>query len=507
MTRLSLLLVIAAAACASAPRFKDQPVVKRVADDRPIAEPTARKFYPVEYFTKIFVTRRIDRALALEDSGPSGNLNALDDVPDSTWFQHRIGTRALSPAEAAAGPAAGGHGPPVLPLQVVKAKQGGGNPGFIAADATGRRFLVKFDTRANPEMQTAAGVVVNRVFWTLGYNVPADHVFRFRRDELTVSPERRAAIDAVLATSPRQADGAYRAFASELLAGAPKGGWSMEGKRADDPNDRVPHERRRELRALRVFAAWLGHTDMKEDNTLDMYVDESGRRFLRHYLVDFGEALGGHAAEKGRREDGWEHVWDWELQARAFVSFGLWKRPWEDTRPTQWAAIGNFRSEGFDPRLWREAYPYFPFFEMDAADAFWAAKLVMRFDRPTMAAIVAEGQLSDPAAAAYLVDALLARRDAIGRAYLDRVTPLDELQVAGHWLCMVDMAVRHGVARGGQVELDGRVTPIAADGRVCLELPRTDAYTIWRLRVRRADGLRPVMQVHLSAGRVLGIVR
>ena len=158
---------------------------------------------------------------------------------------------------------------------------------------------------------------------------------------------------------------------------------------------------------------------MKEDNTLDMYVHEGGRRFLRHYLIDFGEALGGHAAEKGRFEDGYEHYWDWERQSRAFVSFGLWKRPWEDVENTPWPSIGPFVAEPFDPRYWREAYPYWPYFEMDPADAFWGAKLVMRFDRPLLEAIVEKGRFSDPEAAAYLVDTLLARRDKIGRAYLE----------------------------------------------------------------------------------------
>jgi hypothetical protein len=502
--------VLLLASCAVTPAFRDQPVVWRVGDTRDIAEPEERKFWPIEYFARALFIRQVERVFELHVSTPAGNTNALDEVPDSTWFTNRIGTHVMTPEQVATGPTAGEHDAPVLPLRVVKAKQGGGNPGFIAEDTKGRKYLVKFDPMANPEMQTANGVMVNRFLWALGYNVPADHITVFRRDQLVVPDALSVAVEAALGTSPRRPDGSYRAFASELLEGKPKGGWSAEGIRPDDPNDVVPHEDRRELRGLRVFAAWVSHTDMKEDNSLDMYVEEDGRKFLRHYLVDFGEALGGHAAEKGRREDGWEYVWDWGAQTRAFFSFGLWHRPWEDVRPTRWLAVGNFTGDGFDPIRWKEAYPYIPFSEMDAADAYWGAKLLMRFDRPTIAAVVAEGQFSDPEAAAHVVDALVARRAAIAQAYLDAVTPLDELRVEGDTLCMTDMAVGHGVASDGVVEGVEGVRgswPIGADGRACLPLPPPDPYTVWRLRVRRSGGTRPIMQIHLRRGRVIGLVR
>jgi hypothetical protein len=377
-------------------------------------------------------------------------------------------------------------------------------------------------------MQTAAGVIVNRVFWTLGYNVPSDRLFAFRREELRIDPtatyvdamdrkQRLTAneVNAILRTSPQRPDGTYRAIASEYLPGKPVGGFSPQGVRDDDPNDRVPHEHRRELRGLRVFAAWLGHTDMKEDNTLDVYVEEGGRRFLKHYLLDFGEALGGHAAEKGRKEDGWEHTWDWSAQAKATVTFGLWKRPWEDVKPTRFVALGSFASEPFEPEAWREAYPYWPFAEADEADSYWAAKLVMRFDEPMLRAIVAEGALSEPGAAPYLVKTLVERRNAIGRAYLETVSPLDDFAVGAFGLCMTDLGVRFGLATHGFVErLDGRRVveqrAVAEGGRVCLTLPSDEGYTVYRLRVRRGTGERPPFELHLKGGahpRILGVVR
>jgi len=508
------------------PLFRDAPPVWQVDDARNIAEPKEHEYDAKEYFAKIFVIKKLDRVLQLQDEEAAHNVNSIEEVPDSTWFQNRIGVRAVAPAEAARGLESGG--PPRRPFTLVGGKVGGGNPGFLMKDGTGRRFLIKFDTEQNPGLQTAAGVIVNRIFWTAGYNVPSDHVFEFRKEELTIErgamytdvrknkqPFDAQQVDAVLFTAAKQEDGSYRAFASQFLDGKPKGGFTPDGKRDDDPNDRVRHEHRRELRGLRVLASWVGHTDMKEDNTLDMYVDDKGRRYLKHYFLDFGEALDGHAAEKGRPEDGWENFIDWEMQTKAMFAFGLWKRPWEDVRATPWPALGSFSAQPFDPLRWREAYPYWPFAEMDASDAYWAAKLVMRFDQPLLKAIVAEGQLREPAAAEYLVKTLMARRDAIGRAYFEAVSPLDDFSLTSDRLCMTDLSVRYGFAKAGTVEwLKGSEVKasqaVNADGRLCVALRHGEDYTVMRMRTRRGDSKRPPMELHFKAGpraRILGIIR
>jgi hypothetical protein len=507
---------------AARPLFRDAPPVWQVADDRNIAEPSERPFNRTEYYARVFFSERIDRGLALPLKEPAANTNSLDELPDSTWFQNRIGVRPVSPAEAARG--FDGGGPPEPPFAVAGGKVGGKMPGFVLKDATGRKFLIKFDTRDNPELHSAAGTIVNRIFWTLGYNVPSDHVFWFSRDQLTLEPHAKykdalgdkqpmstAMLDAILRQVSPPRDGRFRALASQMLDGEPKGGFAAHGTRADDANDRVLHQARRELRGLRIFAAWLGHTDMKEDNTLDMYVEQDGRRFLRHYLVDFDAALNAHAVEMDRREDGWEYFVDWEAQTKAALAFGFWKRPWEDVQPAPWRSVGAFTADPFDPLAWRETYPYAPFLESDAADAYWGAKLVMRFNRPLVQAIVSEGQLSEPQAERYLVDTLLARRTAIGRAYLTAVTSLDDFAFTATELCMTDLSVRYGFAERSNVEwLRGsRVVASRSEdeaGRLCVPRPRRAVYTIYRLRVRQ----RPPMEVHFIGGsraRILGIVR
>jgi hypothetical protein len=515
--------------CASGPRFKDQPIVWRVDDARHIAEPEEEEYLKLQYFADVFALRRLTRQMEVKDREHAHNTNALDEVPDSTWFQNRIGRRAVTQEELTRGPSADRVTPP---LTITGGKVGGGNAGFIVLDANKKKFLIKFDRHPNPEMQTGAAAIGGRLFWAMGYFVPSDNVFTLRREDLIIGPKASwkddtkdkhpftvKELDSVLATSPRHADGTYRALASQLLEGEAKGGCLPEGVRDDDPNDHVRHEHRRELRGLRVFAAWTGHTDMKQDNTLDMYIEEGGRKFLRHHLIDFGEIFAGHHAEKGNRdEDGWEHYWDWENQTKAFLALGFWTRPWENRLRTKWPAIGAFAAEDFDPHLWREAYPYFPFMEADAEDHYWGAKIVMRFERSHVQAAVATGQFSDPEAAAYLVETLLKRRYKVGMAYLESLTSFDDLTIGPGGLCGVDLGVRYRLASGGDLErLDvedddvvAERVKVAPDGRACLAIPRTEDYTVYRIRARRGTIERPPMEVHLKGGanaRILGIIR
>lgn len=513
--------------CISNGKFKDQAVVWRVDDQHDIPEPEEAEFHYVASAMDWYALRRLTRTLELRDTEAAHNVNALDEVPDSSWFENRIGVENLSPEDVARGTS--DAGPPTLPITVTSGKPGGANPGFVATDQTGRKFVIKFDTKENPEMQTATNTIVNRVFWAAGYNVPNDTIFYFNRGDVKIGegatfkddmgrkhPFTTTRLADTLGNAPRSYQGVYRATASEFVEGIPKGGLTPEGTRSDDSNDVIPHEHRRELRGLRIFAAWVNHTDMKEDNTLSTYVERDGKHFLKHYLVDFGEALGSHAAEKGRYEDGYENWFDWHAQPKAAFALGLWVRQWERLKETPWPSVGTFSADHFDPDDWKEAYPYWPFFETDARDAYWAAKIILRFSRRHLQAIVREAQLSQPAAADYLVDALYRRRMIIGTTYLERVTPLDQFSIDSKQLCAVDLSVYYGLVSSGLVEaLDEHDKVrydalVDANGRVCLPIFADGEYRVYRLRMRRRSKTHPAMQVHFKGGkrpRILGIVR
>ena len=71
------------------------------------------------------------------------------------------------------------------------------------------------------------------------------------------------------------------------------------------------------------------------------------------------------------------------------------------------------------PVTWREAYPYWPFFETDAADAFWAARIMARIDRSHVEAVVNAAHLSSPDSTKYFIEALMARHERVLRAFFE----------------------------------------------------------------------------------------
>jgi hypothetical protein len=63
----------------------------------------------------------------------------------------------------------------------------------------------------------------------------------------------------------------------------------------DDPNDRIPHEARRDLRGLLAIDTWLDAVDVTEGQFVDSWVEDpavKGRHYVVHYAVDFGKSMG-----------------------------------------------------------------------------------------------------------------------------------------------------------------------------------------------------------------------
>ena len=232
------------------------------------------------------------------------NVNTVDEVPDSAWFTNRMGARAMTVEEVLRGPDTG-TGPAAGQWTVIAAKNDGVTPGFTVRDSAEQVWFIKFDPPGYPAMATGTEVVVTKLLWALGYNVPENHIANVRLEQLSIDESARMTppsgrerrmkpedIRAVLRNAHREADGSYRIVASKALEGRPVGGFRFYGVRSDDPNDLVAHEHRRELRAYGTFAAWVNHVDSKSINTLDTRNRTGRKKIVRHHLIDFGSTIG-----------------------------------------------------------------------------------------------------------------------------------------------------------------------------------------------------------------------
>jgi hypothetical protein len=221
-----------------------------------------------------------------------------------------------------------------------------------------------------------------------------------------------------------------------------------EGTRPDDPNDLIPHENRRELRGLRVFSAWLNHTDAKAINSMDVLVRENGRSFVRHHLIDFNAALGSAGIGLRERRDGYEYLAEFGPAFKALPAFGFFIRPWLTIEYPDLRGIGRFESKRFVPEEWRPRVPNPAYVRSRPDDTFWAARKLMALSDELIRAAVKTGEYSDPRAAQFLGDALIERRDKIGRAWLTAVNPVVDPALAQDGvLTFQNAAVQHGFAR------------------------------------------------------------
>ncbi|MBI2822055.1 MAG: hypothetical protein HYX74_07500, partial [Acidobacteria bacterium] len=215
------------------------------------------------------------------------------------------------------------------------------------------------------------------------------------------------------------------------IPGADLGPFKYYGTRSDDPNDIFPHEERRELRGLRVLAAWLNHDDTRSINTGDFYIAEGAQGYIRHYLLDFGSCLGSGSVRAQSRRGGNEYILEWGPVLKSALTLGMWDRPWRHVRYPDYPAVGRFEADFFHPARWKPEYPNPAFDRMQDDDAFWAARIVLRFTDEMIQAIVRTGQIADTEAEKYLVDTLIKRRDKIIRYYLAQVNPLDNFRIGG----------------------------------------------------------------------------
>jgi hypothetical protein len=436
------------------------------------AQPPTRKFYDDDPVSRVLDTQDASNVQEREISitydalinlfgrpgdsavGRAESVNTIDEVPDSSWFVNR---RPLTAAEMTrginddTGPAPG--------TWTVSRKSAGVSPGFTIADSRGEVYFLKFDPPGQPELATGAEAVVSRIYHALGYYTAQTNIAALRREQLVVGKDamvrlasggRRAMhqgdIDEQLRRAHRSPDGTYRAVFGSRIPGRPVEGFKYEGTRSDDPNDVIPHENRRELRALRVVGAWVNHTDAKALNSLDTVVTENGRTFVRHYVRDFNATLGSAGVAKRDPRDGYEYLAETGPAKKALPSFGFYIRPWMTIDYPDVPAVGRFESARFVPEEWRPRVPNPAYIRSRADDTFWGARKLMALTDELIRAAVRAGKYSNPRTEEFLVTALIERRNKIARAWLANVNPIVDPALSAGAVTFRNAAVQHAAS-------------------------------------------------------------
>ena len=467
------------------------------------------------------VFRPLSEALGVVTSGESVNVNSMDEVPDSSWFTNRLGKRPMSIDELRLGGCSRDQllDPDSAPdgsWEIDQGKLEGSTGGFRVIVPGKGKYMIKLEDKDDhPERQAAASAIGTALFHAVGYNTVCEQVLYIRPSILKLraglvaranfSPERpfnQARLDKLLAQSTHAGE-LVRVSASSWLGGYIIGPFRFEGTRDDDPNDVIPHENRRELRAMRLLAAWLARYDAREENSLDTWIADDSKRpksspgHVMHYQLDVSEVLGGDWGSLGMDEMSkrlnTSYVVDWGDSAADFITLGAISRPWDHRRATpEHELFGYYDVASFDPEGWKSEYPNPAFSRMTERDGAWMARILSRVTPEALRSLVEIGRFSKASDGAYLAQVMEGRLERLLERYLTRLSPLGDVHIDGDRLCAVDLAEARGVRPAASFHYAARVVDGPAlrvthetGGAVCVELAHAKPYAI----VEIADGV------------------
>ncbi len=475
-------------------------------------EPDRVRCAPTEYVSPFvwdyvdnLVFRPVSNMLSISVTGESANATSLDEVADSSWFVNRIGITPLTNDLRTLGAC---KPEDILPVDVAdgawvvdQGKTDGATPGFRVEVPGLGRYMLKADDLGKPERASAASVIGAALYQASGFSTTCEQIVLVRRGQFalepgltttsnrgTVSPFDKDALATVLGRST-QVGPLVRMQASKWLPGLALGPFRYIGVRADDPNDVVAHENRRELRGSRLLAAWMNHWDAREQNSMDIWFasDKKEKRsspgHVRHYVIDTSDSIGGAIpSPETTTRLGHGYLVSMGDITLDFITFGAIERPWDRVRTEPGREkFGYFSARDFDPEKWKGLYPNPAMIRMTERDGAWMARIIARFTPADVRAIVEAGRFSDPGDTDYLVKVLIERQRLILARYLMKLSPLAHVHAVGNQLCATDLARSSGVlpanrfrytvsqqAGGARFALDPTPGP---DGLVCF-LPR-----------------------------------
>ena len=254
-----------------------------------------------------------------------------------------------------------------------------------------------------------------------------------------------------------------------------------------------------------------------------MFVEEDGKSYVRHNLIDFGATLGSASWGPNHLWRGHENDLDPNQMLFNLVSLGLYVHPWERKEKTRFPAVGVFESEMFVPEDYKPQIPNPAFENMTDRDALWAARVIMSFTNEQLRLAVQKGQYADPQAEAYLLQTLIQRRDKVGQYAFNRLSPLDQFRLiddsAGKTaLSFRDMAMETGIQSTANYRISMKGSPSTTQEATSITLPdansvsNSDQYVITIEAVKSNGSWNKPVNVYLESDgnttwKLLGIRR
>jgi len=409
--------------------FADRPTVKRVNDDKPIDVPAHASFDEREQLSDIYLRRPLFDFVRPLDFPTAADVNALDEVPASSWYD---------PEQPVLAPE--GITPPVPPLLALDERAVIGDGALVIRDARGLRYELRVDPKEQAGLRTGAEVVGGYLLRSLGLRAPRSWIVTLPDAVFTTDGDTsRARLGDWLTTTAATVEGGRRVSATFWPGGIDVGITSDFSARRDDPNDRVPHHDRRTLRAMKIFAHWMAWRQFGVRSTRDVYVGKPGEGHLLHYFVGMSRALGTQdlQPEAVRAEQAGSVGWN-------LITLGLSRPKVTAARHAEFPSLGYLPAD-LVPGDFDVSIPYSPFVRMQPADEYWAAKRLM--DAPAealRAGIPAAGLPIN--AGAHLVDVLERRRRLLIEHAMTVVTPVDVTASVGRSVWLRDRAIAAGFA-------------------------------------------------------------
>ena len=414
-----LMACLAACAVSRPARFLDAPAVEDVRDQGPIPIPKRRDPIKETVLSEAYVERPIVQALDPKRAPEAGDVNALDQVPRSSWLSADATEGA---GELEADPDV--TEPPAPPFRLLDGPAVTREDALAVMDARGRRFELWRDPPDRPEMATGGAAAASHLLRALGYATPGVWAADVARADFVLHDAGdNVALLGLFHHGPPAVTGRFRVAATRWPIGVDLGPTPATGTRSDDPNDRVPHEDRRTLRALRLVFGWLGMTDAGSQVLRDVYLGAPGSGHVVHYLAGLGGALGADAVVRALtpRDD------DSDLADRnvwiTLATLGLY-HPKPRLTPERWPSVGEYR-ETWAPDQFQTSPPLVPIDRASPADLYWAAKRISSVPTTAIVRALDAGHYHDDSARALLGELVRERQRLAVRWGFAQVTPCE----------------------------------------------------------------------------------